>query len=177
MLFIMEHCQPRFAKTSEELVRDLVFKDNGYKLPKDAVFGVPNAYAPIPGDRSRRDTWVDVHVPRHWWQRDRGAVKLFYRRYNLDMLKLNPQKILALPTETFTLFSVLPQINAYYDTLLSEDDVMDATWEPGPGPFVMVAQSGSLAWEGEVNVAFTIPMSMVITQPNLTGFSQYQPSA
>lgn len=160
--------------TSEELVRELVWVNNGYHLPKGAVFGPPNAFTPLPRDPRQNDTWVEVKIPKHWWQRDRGAVKLFYKRYNLNSMRPEEGAIWTPPAVPFTVYGILPQINLYYGVNLDQNDVLDATFTTTSGPYPLVAAPGSLAWQGVGYIP--IPLPNVVTVTDLAGFLQYEPA-
>jgi hypothetical protein len=171
MLSTMNIClRPRGPKTSEQLLRDLVFNTNGFHLPPDATFGTPTAFQPLPGDPWQADTFVEVSMPQGCWRPVKGSRTLYYRRMNMANLQGLVGATLNLPEAPFLLSSQLAAINAYYGINLAAPDITDITYPEGTTQFVMQANPNSLAWEGQT-VLNPLEIGTVISQTDLDGFT------
>lgn len=155
---------------SEQLVRALVFYNNGFHLPKEVVFGAPKHYAPLEGDPNQSDTSVRVSMPQGCYRGDMGHKWLHYRRLDFGQLvSPNPGGIL-LPPGAFSLVSILPKINALYGINLAAEDIVDATYTAGQGPATMQAYPTSLAWQGQINLPISLDLASVTPDTGLAGF-------
>ena len=160
----------RLPKTSEDLVRDMVFFTNGFHLPKQIVFGIPKHFAPLEGDPNQNDTAVRVSLPEGCYRGDMGHKWLYYKRLDFGtLIASNPDGIVLQPG-TFTLVSILPQINALYRINLAEGDILDASYTVGGGPVTMHANPNSLAWQGQINLPVSGPLPDMVPNTELNGF-------
>jgi hypothetical protein len=156
---------------SEQLLRDLVFAVNGFHLPAQATFGYPKALTPVTGDPTENDTAILVSMPQGLYGADTGSKWLYYRRMDLGRLTpVNISGILMTPGTVFSLTSILSQINSLYGVNLSVTDIIDASYVAGSGPYTMQASSGSLAWEGQVNIDVVVDIGAVTPITALSGF-------
>jgi len=157
--------------TSEQYIRDLVYFTNGFHLPKDAVFGTPTHYTPLPGDSNQSDTQVVVSMLQGRCSGDTGQKTLFYRRLFLSQLNPVNSAAIVLPPQDFSLSQILPQINATYGINLDITDIVDRQCTPQDASFVLQANPNSLAWQDQV----TLPIEFDLSQLQATvlpGFTE-----
>lgn len=160
-----------YKGTSEQYVRDLVFSNNGYHLQKNVEFGTPKHFTPLVGDPRKNDTLLLIWAQKGRCEPFDGHRRLIYRRMQLSDLRTRPMAQLVLPFTSFTLYSILPQINLFYGTCFAESDLIDMTYTPNQAPFMMQAANYSLAWEGTVELPIGFDLALAITNPDLDGFS------
>lgn len=162
---------PTMVSPSEQLLRDLIFTVTGFHLPAQATFGIPKALTPLQGDAIQNDTAVLVSMPQSPYGGDTGSKWLYYNRMDLGRLQpVTLSGILLPPGTAFTLSSMLPQINTLYGVNLDVSDIVDANYVAGNGPYTMQASSNSLAWEGQLNVAVVVDLSLMTPVTSLAGF-------
>jgi hypothetical protein len=140
-----------YNKSSQDIIRDLIYSSNGFMLPATGVlYGIPSAITPLVADRYQRDTLIqlsmDPSIPSKLF---RGSRSFLYKRIDLAQLipvaaTPVPIQVASFPTDTYTL---LAQINAYYGLKLSYADVQNITYTSIVGA-IMAATLGSLAFEG-----------------------------
>jgi hypothetical protein len=165
-------CTPIPApKPSEQLVRDAVYNTNGFRLPREAVFGLPAVWQAPPDDISGRDTTVVVSMPTTSCSRDTGARQLLYQRLDLSQLQPVAGAQIVVKAVPFTLYSLLDQINTYYGVKLDQTDVIDQTFNTVTGPFNLAAQPTSLAWKNQVALPVVFDLPDLVTHPDLSGFT------
>jgi hypothetical protein len=157
-------------KSSEDILRELIFINNGFYLPRDAEFSDLASYTPLPDDPEQRDTVVKVSIPKGRWSQDTGEQWLRYKRLNLADIPTPDSGTLVAPGVPFTAVSLLPAINAYYDILLQSEDIVDTTYPIANGPFILQAASTSLAWEGQLSMPVTFDLSDLIQVTALNAF-------
>jgi hypothetical protein len=147
---ISEMCQTFFNydKPSEEILSDLIFAANGFRLPATGVtFGTPVAIPGPSGYYSYLNTGVEVSIAWAPGVLNYGQKTFFYSRLNLGnatpVANPTPIVVASYPTDTYTL---LPQINAYYGLQLGQGDVLNTTYATAAADFLVTAAPGSLVW-------------------------------
>lgn len=156
---------------SEQFLRDLVFDVNGFHLPKDAVFGTPTHYTPLPADPNQSDTQVVVSMQQSRCSGDTGQRTLFYRRLFLSQLTPVSSAAIVLPPQNFSLSQILPQINATYGISLDITDIVDRQCTPQDGSFVLQANPNSLAWQDQIALPIEFDLSQ-LQATSLAGFDE-----
>lgn len=162
-----------YPGTSEQFIRDLVFVNNGFHLPANAEFGIPQHYTPLEGDRLHNDTVLRVYLQRSRCQPVGGHRTLRYKRMMLEDLRTWPGLEIDLPLLPYSLSGILPQINALYRTNLMLGDIVDAAFEPTEYPVTLVANPNSLAWQGEIRIPVSFSLALATPETELAGFDAH----
>lgn len=160
-----------YHKPAREILRDLVYYTNGYRLQPTAEFTVPQPYSAPEEDTSGRDTTITVYIPYQACGRQRGSKRLVYRRFDLGLLTPKPDAKITVNAFPFTLYGILDKINAAYGIQLTQDDVEDATFTTLQEVYPMTAKATSLAWSKTMNVAITTDLPALISVTQLDGFT------
>jgi hypothetical protein len=137
-----------YDKPSKQILSDLIFASNGFRLPSTGVtYGTPVAVPGPSGYYSYLNTGIEVSIPYAPGVQNYGKQTFFYSRLNLGnaapVANAVPIVVTAYPTDTYTL---LPQINAYYGLQLGQDDVVNVTYADNTADFLVTAAAGSLVW-------------------------------
>jgi hypothetical protein len=137
-----------YDKPSQEILSDLIFATNGFRLPATGVtYGTPVAIAGTAGIYSYINTGIKVSIPYAPGVPNYGEQTLFYSRLNLGnatpVTNPTPIVVASYPTDTYTL---LPQINAYYGLQLGQSDVLNTSYANAAADFLVTAAAGSLVW-------------------------------
>jgi hypothetical protein len=137
-----------YDKPSQEILSDLIFATNGFRLPSTGVtYGAPVAIPGTAGLYSYVNSAITVSIPYAPGVQNYGEQTFFYSRLNLGnaaaVTNPTPIVVASYPTDTYTL---LPQINAYYGLQLGESDVLNTTYANAAADFLVTAAPGSLVW-------------------------------
>ena len=162
---------PPVMTGSGQDLRDLGFDVNGFHLPKDAVFGAPTHYTPLPADPNQSDTQVVVSMQQSRCSGDTGQRTLFYRRLFLSQLAPVSSAPIVLPPQNFSLSQILPQINATYGINLDITDIIDRQCTPADASFVLQANPNSLAWQDQITLPIEFDLSK-LQETSLAGFDE-----
>lgn len=159
-----------YDKPTEELISDLIFATNGFRLPTTGVtYGAPVVVTTGDSAPSQLNTAVTVTIPWAPGIQNWGEQTFFYMRPTLanqiGVTGAQPIVITSYPTDTWTL---LPLINAYYGLQLTTADVLNTVYPDSTGPFIMTAAPGSLIFTGSIELpiaGYTPPSSDGTTPP------------
>lgn len=156
-----------YNKPSQQILSDLIFATNGFRLPATGVtYGTPVAVPGPAGFYSYLNTGIEVSIPYAPGVQNYGKQTFFYSRLNLGnaapVTGATPIVVASYPTDTYTL---LPQINAYYGLQLGQDDVLNTVYADNTVDFLITAAPGSLVW----TPATALDVTTVVTGATGTG--------
>lgn len=161
-------------KPSLELLRDLIFNLNGIRLPEYGVtFGPVIALDQRPDIECDENTQVAFHVDPSIDDRFIGNTGLLYRRLRLNELSQIPDTKIKVSRFPFQVYDILPQINAAYGTQLTEDDVINDTYNSVNPPWYLRAKPSSYCYFDEMPLSLQT-RDIILDQPYLSGFNPYQ---
>lgn len=153
-----------YNKPTEELLSDLIFATNGFRLPTTGVtYGTPVSTITSTSAASQPNTSITVSIA--WTQgiQNWGEQTFYYMRPTLanqiGVAGAQPIAINSYPIDAWTL---LPQINAYYGLQLTQADVLDTFYTSSAGPFILTAAPDSLIFTGSISLpiaGYTAPSS------------------
>lgn len=158
-------------KPSEQILRDLIYFTNGFKLPKEAVFSQPAVRNQPPDEVDGSDTFVVASIPVSGWNRNTGDKTLYYRRLDLGQVQALPGAQIVVNAFPFAIYDILDQINAALGLQLSQNDVLNTTYQDTSAPVVLTAAPQSLVWKNSLVLPVSAPLPSAVTVPDLVGFS------
>lgn len=164
----------RYKKPSEEIIRDLIWFSNGFRVPNDVVtFGNPVSFTPYPGDSIRRDTRVTLTGKITNTRYFQGSTTVFYRRLTFQELTVLDNKPIVVTNFPFTTWQILDQLNERYGIMLEKSDVFNIVYETMEGPFKVVARPESLVWQGELDLTDVVFENLdLLKVTDLSGFQE-----
>ncbi|BDD79591.1 hypothetical protein [Burkholderia phage FLC9] len=162
-------------KPATQIIIDLIWRSNGISFEYDTLdFGVPKAIDNPP-------PWAAntvVEITDNLMESDlySGSTKIAYRRLPLSELVPYSTDPIPLPAFPFQTTDVLAAINAAYQIQLQPSDVVNETYQSLEGPFTVVAADTALCYIGSLTPNILVGLDEVVPQPNLGGFTPYEPS-
>lgn len=143
-----------YQGSSEQRLVDLINSDNNTNLVLgvDYTFGELSEYSDAAG---RNTQIVLLPLPPSGHKKEQTV---FYRRLPIDVLADLPSEMVeAVPVNIpFTIHEVLPEINNKLGLALTEEEVVDATYDTGHARYPLVISAGSKAWLGGSSYAFEV---------------------
>lgn len=163
-----------YNRPAVQIMLDLIFISNGVRFDDDeVVVGTPQPLDQRPDLYWDPNTFVRVTVPDTVDARYEGETGFMYRRMTLRDLPLEEGKLpLPVPPFPFYTSDVLDDINAYYGTQVTIDDIEDQEYVDSTSGLPIVFKSSSLIWMGTEKLTEGI-YSPLIRKPNLSGFKEY----
>lgn len=163
------------GKSSDQIFRDLIFFSVGYRLPQATVVIKvgPNPFQA--SDALGRDTTAEIRVPRHdpayRYCNSIGKKTVTYSRLQLSSLKPRWDVYFTPPTQPGSTYDLLDQINTYFDTCLTMDDLEDLPYNVDRFFLILQAKATSVAWQGQYGLLPQVDELIPIRK--LNGFMPY----
>lgn len=143
-----------YNKPAVQILRDLIYATNGFMLPATGVlYDAPIPITPLVADRYQRDTVIKVQmdptIPYQPWY---GHCTFLYSRVQLGEFVpvQNPVVPIVIPAYPFSIWDILPLINAYYGLQLTTADVLDTTYTVAAYPITVYADPSSPTFSGSM---------------------------
>jgi hypothetical protein len=163
------------GKSADQIFRDLVFHANGFRLQHDAVVVKvgPNPF--LSTDPQQRDTVAEVQIPRrdvvYRRANTTGRKSFTYSRLQLGDVMPCWDRRFAAPTQDGSTYDILDQINDYFDTCFTVQDLVDVPYQASYFTLILQAKPTSVAWQGQYG---SVPqVTDLIPLKKLIGFTPY----
>lgn len=165
----------KFNRPSEEILRDLLYVGNGIRLdPSGIRVGIPKALDLRPDIDSDENTFIELHVDPDLDQRFAGHNGLLYRRVTLAEVPFPepPPSTIRVPAYPFKTSDILEEINRYFGTQLTVNDIVDRVYLEDGDPLILTIHPDSLVYQGHISLAETL-FGFVLPVTMLSGFTEY----
>lgn len=165
-----------YNKPSKQIALDLIYQATGYEVPENKIeFGLPEVLDPRPEDDTDENTFVPAKVsPLEDGRLSYDGNGFAYRRLNINEI-VPDTGIDTFPlTYPFYIHDMLPSINSFLGTVLTEEDVINDYYDHEAPTVLLRAHPYSLAWIGQRILALGTGRFLV-RQTILPGFKTFNP--
>lgn len=164
------------GRSSMQIFRDLVYFSTGYRLPEEAIVVTvePNPYqsSDVLGRNTVATTMMPTKQSAYRTGNTTGNKTVTYSRYDLSVIKPRWDRYFDAPQQDTSTHAILDQINQFFDTCFTDQDLEDLPIEAARFNLILKASEHSVAWVGQYG---SVPqLSTYLPVKKLSGFTVYQ---